>query len=131
MALFGKKKEEKTEKKEVKKTPAKTEKKSAAKPAKKTKAKVSTKAPAKKSNTSTKKDEVVVAKASETKAIYHIMFNAETKVWSIKKDKAKRIIASYKTKDEAVARAKKLADSNDVTIMIYKKDGKVQVLTNL
>lgn len=113
-------------KKSAKETPAK-------KAAVKKKETKKTKAPCKKKETKpVKKDEkVVVSKASESKAIYHIMYDDEKKVWSIKKDKAKRIIASYKTKDEAVARAKKLATSNDVTIMVYKKDGKVQTLTNL
>lgn len=121
MAIFKKKKEvEEKEVKETKKTPC------AKKVDSKTAKKVETKTADKKS-----KEEKVIAKPKENKAVYHIMFNAETKVWSIKKDKAKRIIASFKTKDEAVARAKKIGDSNEITIMIYKKDGKVQTLINL
>ncbi len=122
MATTKKETEKKTT---VKKTETKT---AAKKPAKKCGCK---KAEVKEPKVAKKDEKVVVSKASEAKAIYHIMYNDDKKVWSIKKDKAKRIIATFKTKDEAIARAKKLSDSNDVTIMIYKKDGKVQVLTNL
>ena len=86
-------------KKEVKKTPAKTAPKKCGCKKTETKKVDTKKVDAKKVETkAVKKDEkVVVSKASESKAIYHIMYDDEKKVWSIKKDKAKRIIATFKT----------------------------------
>lgn len=62
----------------------------------------------------------------EKKAIYRVLYNKEDRTWQIKKDGAKRVISSYPTKDEALKRVKELSDSNDMSYIVHKKDGKFQ-----
>ena len=52
-------------------------------------------------------------------------------MWKIKKDGAKRIIDSKKTKEEALARVQELSKSQDTKFVVYKKDGKFQKKANL
>ena len=54
------------------------------------------------------------------------MYDKEARVWVIKKDGAKRTIASYVTKEEALGRVKELSASNDLNFIVHKKDGKFQ-----
>lgn len=65
-------------------------------------------------------------KDKEKKAIYRVLFNKEDRTWQIKKDGAKRVIASYPTKDEALKRVKELCESNELNYIVHKKDGKFQ-----
>ncbi len=62
----------------------------------------------------------------EKKAIYRVLYNKEDRTWQIKKDGAKRVISSYPTKDEALKRVKELSESNDMSYIVHKKDGKFQ-----
>ena len=102
MSLFKRKSKEEEQKKEVKST--KTEKKEV---------KVE----------ETEKKEV---KKTERKAVYRVVYNKEERIWQIKKDGAKRVITSYPTKEEALKRVKELCESNDMNVIIHKKDGKFQ-----
>ena len=54
------------------------------------------------------------------------MFDKETRNWLIKKDGAKRTIASFSTKEEAMNRVKELSTSNESNFIVHKKDGKFQ-----
>ena len=65
-------------------------------------------------------------KEKEKKAIYRVLYSKEDRTWQIKKDGAKRIIASYPTKDEALKRVKSLSENNDLNFTVHKKDGKFQ-----
>lgn len=65
-------------------------------------------------------------KEKEKKAIYRVLYSKEDHTWQIKKDGAKRIIASYPTKDEALKRVKSLSENNDLNFIVHKKDGKFQ-----
>ena len=65
-------------------------------------------------------------KEKEKKAIYRVLYSKEDCTWQIKKDGAKRIIASYPTKDEALKRVKSLSENNDLNFIVHKKDGKFQ-----
>ena len=60
-----------------------------------------------------------------------MIFDKDDKLWKIKKDGAKRIIDSKKTKDEALARVQELSKSQDANFVVYKKDGKFQKKANL
>ncbi len=60
------------------------------------------------------------------KAIYRVLYDKENRVWFIKKDGAKRKIACFATKEEALARVKELSASNDLSYIVHKKDGKFQ-----
>lgn len=60
------------------------------------------------------------------KAVYRVLFDKNARLWLIKKDGAKRTIASFQTKDEALARVKELSSSNDLNFVVHKKDGKFQ-----
>ena len=71
----------------------------------------------------TKKDE---SETKTRKAVYRVLYDKENRVWFIKKDGAKRKIASFTTKEEALARVKELSASNDLSFIVHKKDGKFQ-----
>lgn len=89
------------------------------KPVKKTVSKTSTKS----KNTSTIKEE---NKKTEKASIYRVIYDKENKVWQIKKDGAKRVIATKHTKEEALARVKELSQNKDIGYIVHKKDGKFQ-----
>ena len=55
-----------------------------------------------------------------------MVYDKDARVWVIKKDGAKRNIASFPTKDEALARVKELSESQDLNFVVHKKDGKFQ-----
>jgi len=122
--------EPKTEVKEVAKSAPKAKKPAAKKPAAKkpaTKpAATATKKPAAKKATvakkpAAKKEEEPV---SSSKTYYHVGFDEENKKWVIKKAGAKRVIASFKTKEEALDRAKTLTKNNGAKLSVQRKDGK-------
>ena len=55
-----------------------------------------------------------------------MVYDKEARVWLIKKDGAKRTIASFKTKEEALNRVKELSETQDLNFVVHKKDGKFQ-----
>lgn len=144
--LFGKKKKETEVKKEAtKKTDKKVNKvDSKTKSVTQTKTtankKATTQKPLNKKETkssksalaSAKKENKPVKRASapaqtEVKAgIYRVVYDKADREWKIKRDGAKRIIDSYATKEEALARVKELSDNSDVGFVVYKRDGKFQ-----
>lgn len=91
----------------------------------------------KKENTEVKEDskeEKGVEKENSEKSkkgVYRVVFDKEDKLWKIKKDGAKRVIDSRKTKEEALARVQELSESQDTKFVVYKKDGKFQKKANL
>lgn len=124
---------EKTSKEEQKETPKKqvvqaetkeTSKETKVEPkAKKTPAQSKQKEPA--------EEEVEESKEPARKSMYRVIFDKEDKMWKIKKDGAKRVIDSKKTKEEALARVQELSKSQDAKFVVYKKDGKFQKKANL
>ncbi len=112
-----KKKKEKSKEVETKNVSAEEETKSAEKDLKEEKTEVS------KSNVS---KETVTENTKSKKALYRVLYDKEEKVWTIKKDGAKRIIAKLATKEEALNRVKELSTNNEVNYVVYKKDGKFQ-----
>ena len=81
------------------------------------------------SNAKEEKGEEVEEK--QKKAVYRVIFDKEDKLWKIKKDGAKRVIDSKKTKEEALERVQELSKSQDTNFVVYKKDGKFQKKANL
>lgn len=81
------------------------------------------------SNAKEEKGEEVEEK--QKKAVYRVIFDKEDKLWKIKKDGAKRVIDSKKTKEEALDRVQELSKSQDTNFVVYKKDGKFQKKANL
>lgn len=75
-------------------------------------------------NTKEKKEEK--KKSVPKKAVYRVLYDKENRCWLIKKDGAKRTITSYPTKEEALNRVKELSESNDLSFVVHKKDGKFQ-----
>ena len=84
-----------------------------------------------KDKTSMSEEENEKIEKTEKKAVYRVLFDKEDKMWKIKKDGAKRIIDSKKTKEEALARVQELSKSQDTKFVVYKKDGKFQKKANL
>ncbi len=128
MWLFGKKKnEKKSETKQVEKgekSPAEkksTPTKTSAKPV----ANKNTKAPSKTASKSSNAKKQT-SKTATKKSIYRVVYDKDARVWVIKKDGAKRNIASFPTKDEALSRVKELSESQDLNFVVHKKDGKFQ-----
>lgn len=94
--------------------------------------KVTKKATTKKEKTEEKKvEEKKEEKKTTKKPIYRVVYDKEARTWVIKKDGAKRTIASYATKEEALARVLDLSQSNDLNFIVHKKDGKFQKKANL
>ncbi len=62
----------------------------------------------------------------EKKSVYRVVYDHENRVWLIKKDGAKRVISSFLTKDEAIKRVKELCESQNMKVIVHKKDGKFQ-----
>lgn len=60
------------------------------------------------------------------KPVYRVLYDKDDRTWKIKKDGAKRVIASFPTKDEALKRVKELSETNDLNFIVHKKDGKFQ-----
>ena len=109
-------------------TPSKTVAQKTVAPAK-AEASKNTKAPsATKKSATTKKSPTKTETKSATakKSIYRVVYDKEARVWVIKKDGAKRNIASFATKDEALSRVKELSESQDLNFVVHKKDGKFQ-----
>ena len=67
----------------------------------------------------------------ERKAVYRVVFDKDDSVWKIKKDGAKRTIASYKTKKEALDKVQALSKNQEINFVVNKKDGKFQKKSNL
>lgn len=85
-----------------------------------------TKKPAAKKSTTKKTEPKSTTKnvAKEQTAVrYNVGFDEENKKWTIKKSGAKRVIASYKTKEEALERAKDLAKTNGAILSVQRKNG--------
>lgn len=74
----------------------------------------------------TTKAETKNSEPKTKKPIYRVVYDKDARAWLIKKDGAKRTIASFPTKDEALARVKDLAESNELNFIVHKKDGKFQ-----
>ncbi|MBP5308917.1 MAG: DUF2188 domain-containing protein [Clostridia bacterium] len=64
------------------------------------------------------------------KAVYRVVYDGENKEWMIKKDGAARVIRRVKTKAEALEIAGRLADNQDLSLTVQKKDGKFQKKRN-
>ena len=115
-----------TETKKVEKTEPKKENKTQSKPEK-----TETK-PVKQESEEETDVEVEIEEAGKTrKAIYRVIFDKEDRLWKIKKDGAKRVIDSRRTKEEALERVQELSQSQDSKFVVYKKDGKFKKKTNL
>ena len=63
------------------------------------------------------------------KGSYRVIYSKEDKVWLIKRDGAKRTIASFKTKEQALARVSELCKNQNAKVIVHKKDGKFQKQT--
>ncbi len=125
MWLFGKKKkEEKTAK--VEKTNAVKEENEVAEPVKKEVKKSTKKVEEPKVKKEVENAEQEKPEKKEKKSIYRVIYNKEDRTWQIKKDGAKRVITSYSTKEEALTRVKELCASQNLKVIIHKKDGKFQ-----
>lgn len=81
-----------------------------------------------KTSIQTKNDVDVKKKTPEKikKPVYRVIYDKEARLWLIKKDGAKRTIASFVTKEEALNRVKDLSSSNDLNYIVHKKNGKFQ-----
>ena len=56
----------------------------------------------------------------ERKAVYRVVFDKDDSVWKIKKDGAKRTIASYKTKKEALDKVQSLSKNQEINFVVKK-----------
>ena len=63
------------------------------------------------------------------KGSYRVIYSKENKIWLIKRDGAKRTIASYKTKEQALNRVSELSKNQNAKVIVHKKDGKFQKQT--
>ena len=77
-----------------------------------------------------KAEEAESGKKPERKAVYRVIYDGENKEWMIKKDGATRVIRRVKTKAEAMEIANRLAENQDLSLTVQKKDGKFQKKRN-
>ncbi len=136
MWFFGKKKKEKkveTNSQEVQEEKVSKEDEEQEKTETKTSSKsMQNKTKTEKTNQSNAKEEKgEEVEEKQKKAVYRVIFDKEDKLWKIKKDGAKRVIDSKKTKEEALDRVQELSKSQDTNFVVYKKDGKFQKKANL
>lgn len=136
MWFFGKKKKEKkveTNSQEVQEEKVSKEDEEQEKTETKTSSKsMQNKTKTEKTNQSNAKEEKgEEVEEKQKKAVYRVIFDKEDKLWKIKKDGAKRVIDSKKTKEEALERVQELSKSQDTNFVVYKKDGKFQKKANL
>ena len=136
MWFFGKKKKEKkveTNSQEVQEEKVSKEDEKQEKTETKTSSKsMQNKTKTEKTNQSNAKEEKgEEVEEKQKKAVYRVIFDKEDKLWKIKKDGAKRVIDSKKTKEEALDRVQELSKSQDTNFVVYKKDGKFQKKANL
>ena len=136
MWFFGKKKKEKkveTNSQEVQEEKVSKEDEKQEKTETKTSSKsIQNKTKTEKTNQSNAKEEKgEEVEEKQKKAVYRVIFDKEDKLWKIKKDGAKRVIDSKKTKEEALERVQELSKSQDTNFVVYKKDGKFQKKANL
>lgn len=69
----------------------------------------------------------VVKKTSSKK--YHIAQRSDDNMWQVKAEGAEKALKLFKTQQEAIDYAKKVADNQEGSIMIHKKDGSFRKLT--
>lgn len=136
MWFFGKKKKEKkveTNSQEVQEEKVSKEDEEQEKTETKTSSKsMQNKTKTEKTNQSNAKEEKgEEVEEKQKKAVYRVIFDKEDKLWKIKKDGAKRVIDSKKTKEEALERVQELSKSQETNFVVYKKDGKFQKKANL
>lgn len=136
MWFFGKKKKEKkveTNSQEVQEEKVSKEDEKQEKTETKTSSKsMQNKTKTEKTNQSNAKEEKgEEVEEKQKKVVYRVIFDKEDKLWKIKKDGAKRVIDSKKTKEEALERVQELSKSQDTNFVVYKKDGKFQKKANL
>lgn len=90
------------------------------------------KTPVKKISTSTvKKAETEEPKKKTAPARYHISQNKDTDAehageWRVRKEGSEKTIKFFKTQKEAIEYAEKLAENQDSSIVIHKKDGSIR-----
>ena len=87
-------------------------------------------ATAKKEATIAKKEPAAVKSAAEKDAdssgIYDVVYDKERLDWVVKKRGGQRATQRFRTKEEALKRAKELAENQDASLSVRKKDGKFQ-----
>ena len=123
-------KKEVENKKEVKVEAKPTTKKVEAKPT--TKKEVETKA-SKKETKATKQEEIEIVENVESTEktqssrpkVYHISIREDGK-WQVKFAKGEKVIKTFATQLEAIDYAKQLANNQNGSIAIHKKDGKIR-----
>ena len=136
MWFFGKKKKEKkveTNSQEVQEEKVSKEDEEQEKTETKTSSKsMQNKTKTEKTNQSNAKEEKgEEVEEKQKKAVYRVIFDKEDKLWKIKKDGAKRVIDSKKTKEEALDRVQELSKSQDTNFVVYIKDRKFLKKANL
>ncbi len=57
---------------------------------------------------------------------YHVMFRQSDQKWIVKRENSSKIVRSLETQKEAISYATIKALTNDTTVVIHKKDGKIR-----
>ena len=77
------------------------------------------------------KGKTAAADNTKTRAkVYRVSYNRKDHTWVIKRDRAGRIIDSFFTKAEAIARVNELSENQDVGFTVKKKNGRFQKKDN-
>ena len=61
-----------------------------------------------------------------TAGVYRLSYIEKDRLWVIKRDGAKRVIATFHTKEEALKRIKELSENQEVGFTVKKKNGRFQ-----
>jgi hypothetical protein len=75
---------------------------------------------------SSKDDPAPAPKPKKPLGRYHVMFRSADEKWIVKRENAERIIRVLETQKEAISFATIKALTNETTIVIHKKDGKIR-----
>lgn len=66
-----------------------------------------------------------MSEAKTPKTSYHISLREDGK-WQVKRGAAEKALKLFDTQNEAIAYAKSVAENQDTSIVIHKKDGKIR-----
>ncbi len=123
--IFGKKKKKENEQVESKEV-VKTKKDVPAKGENVEKAKVNTTEEQVSKPAEDKVEEPIKAPRTITKKVYHVSLRKDDGKWQVKYGGGKKAIKLFDTQAEAIKFAEERADSQEGSISIHKKDGKIR-----
>lgn len=71
-------------------------------------------------------EDAIPKKSKKPLGKYHVMFRQSDQKWIVKRENSSKIVRALETQKEAISYATIKALTNDTTVVIHKKDGKIR-----